>query len=128
MHQDTALLCPVQLLPSPHSPSVAQASRHERRAHRFCKHSDYMPMKLYLHYDGARGPDHTFVWQSGGAPAQQITGRSLARAMAGFVDSYNGKHGQGAYDGGGLFLLIFCVCVVLLSLFRCENSCVYLRY
>lgn len=84
-------------------------------------------MKLYLHYDGVRGPDHTFVWQSGGAPAQQITGRSLAGAMAGFVDSYNGKYGQGAYDGGRLFSVIRCVYITV-SFFRCETSCVYLEY
>lgn len=54
--------------------------------------------KIYLHYEGERGPDHTFIWrQSGGLP---FTGRSLGDALVGFVESYNRKHGREAYDGG----------------------------
>eukprot|EP00903_Cladosiphon_okamuranus_P013727 g12780.t1 len=54
--------------------------------------------KIYLHYEGERGPDHTFIWrQAGGLP---LTGRSLGDALVGFVESYNRKHGSEAYRGG----------------------------
>lgn len=54
--------------------------------------------KIYLHYEGERGPDHTFIWrQAGGLP---FTGRSLGDALVGFIGSYNRKHGCEAYSGG----------------------------
>lgn len=53
--------------------------------------------KIYLHYDGELGPDHTFIWrQEHGLP---FTGRSLGEALVGFVQSYNKKH-TGAYNAG----------------------------
>lgn len=54
--------------------------------------------KIYLHYDGERGPGHTFIWRHRGLP---FTGRSLGQALEGFVESYSKKHGHGAYDEGG---------------------------
>lgn len=61
-------------------------------------HKPHTMSKIYLHYEGERGPDHTFIWrQAGGLP---FTGRSLGDALVGFVESYNRKHGSGAYDGG----------------------------
>lgn len=60
----------------------------------------YTMSKIYLHYEGERGPDHTYIWrQAGGLP---FTGRSLGDALVGFVESYNRKHGREAYDGGKL--------------------------
>lgn len=54
--------------------------------------------KIYLHYDGERGPGHTFIWrQARGLPS---TGRSLGEALEGFIESYYRKHGRGAYDEG----------------------------
>ncbi len=53
--------------------------------------------KIYLHYDGDLGPDHTFIRrQENGAP---FTGRSLGEALVGFVQSYNKKH-PAAYNAG----------------------------
>lgn len=54
--------------------------------------------KIYLHYEGERGPDHTFIWrQARGLP---FTGRSLGDALLGFVESYTRRHGREAYGGG----------------------------
>lgn len=54
--------------------------------------------KIYLHYEGERGPDHTFIWrQAHGLP---FTGRGLGDALCGFVESYKRKHGSEAYGGG----------------------------
>lgn len=54
--------------------------------------------KIYLHYEGERGPDHTFIWRQ--ARSLPFTGRSLGDALGGFVESYIRKHGRGAYNGG----------------------------
>lgn len=53
--------------------------------------------KAYLHYEGTRGPAHTFVWT---LPKERVTGVDLDRALSAFAESYNRKHGQGTYDGG----------------------------
>ncbi|CAM9746091.1 unnamed protein product [Ectocarpus sp. 6 AP-2014] len=54
--------------------------------------------KIYLHYEGERGPDHTFIWRkAGGLP---FTGRDLGEALSGFVESYGKKHGREAYGQG----------------------------
>lgn len=53
--------------------------------------------KIYLHYDGDLGPDHTFIRRhENGVP---FTGRSLGEALVGFVQSYNKKH-PAAYNAG----------------------------
>lgn len=56
--------------------------------------------KIYLHYDGELGPDHTLVWQQGSDTP--FTERSLGGALAAFVRSYESKHGKEAYAGGML--------------------------
>ncbi|CAM9751471.1 unnamed protein product, partial [Ectocarpus fasciculatus] len=54
--------------------------------------------KIYLHYEGERGPDHTFIWRkAGGLP---FTGGDLGEALSAFVESYGKKHGREAYDQG----------------------------
>lgn len=63
--------------------------------------------KVYLHYDGERGPDHTFMWKGGAPGVSRITGLSLAQALAAFVSSYQNKHGLEAYDGGMLAVETF---------------------
>lgn len=57
--------------------------------------------KAYLHYEGKRGPDHTFVW-SLPAELEGVTGLDLGRSLLAFAESYNRKHGQTAYGGGVL--------------------------
>lgn len=62
--------------------------------------------KIYLHYEGDLGPEHTSVWQQGrGVP---FTERSLADALSAFVRSYESKHGREAYSGGMIVLLLLC--------------------
>ncbi|CAM9217091.1 unnamed protein product, partial [Ectocarpus sp. 4 AP-2014] len=54
--------------------------------------------KIYLHYEGERGPDHTFIWRkAGGLP---FTGGDLGEALSGFIESYGKKHGREAYNQG----------------------------
>lgn len=54
--------------------------------------------KVYLHYEGPRGPSHTFVWNTGRDVA--LSWGSLDKALPGFVESYVKKHGLDAYGDG----------------------------
>ena len=71
--------------------------------------------KIYLHYDGELGPDHTFVWQQErGSP---FTKRSLSNALSAFVRSYESKHGREAFAGGMVRYVCCCkACALALLL------------
>lgn len=59
----------------------------------------YNMPKIYLNYEGERGPEHTFVWRQSrsdeGGPSS-LTGRRLKEALDGFVASYRKRYGPGA--------------------------------
>lgn len=71
----------------------------------FLNSTCYMP-KIYLHYDGVRGPHHTLVWQGSGSRGAPTTGLSLEQALSDFIRSYYGKHGREAYDGGAIYCFL----------------------
>lgn len=71
--------------------------------------------KIYLHYDGGLGPDHTFVWQQ--ERDSPFTERSLSDALSAFARSYESKHGREAYAGGICFTgVLLCCCSLLMLL------------
>lgn len=55
----------------------------------------YNMPKIYLHYEGERGPEHTFVWRHPHSDPSSLTGCRLKEALDGFVASYRKRHGPG---------------------------------
>jgi hypothetical protein len=45
--------------------------------------------KLYLHYDGPAGPEHTFIWRSSSSEEKSVTWRAVLQA---FCRAYTERH------------------------------------